>query len=127
MRYALVFTNPETYDWDETDMVIIESDTNPLDMDLDVLAAALAKTNVHEISRESGECSGLTETEWKVRLGNNSWFIRNCDDVDCVIGKNSEKRLRLDYLQRKEQACGLDKDELWEMTELESEVEKGEL
>lgn len=89
-KYAIVFTNPATFDWDDTDVMIIQSDTNPLDMDIKVLASALANVDGHEISRESGECSGLTKEEWEVILTEGSWFVRNCDDVDCTIVAQGE-------------------------------------
>lgn len=72
MRYALTFTNPETYDWNETDTIIIESNTNPIDMDIKKLANLIsANTRYYGV-----------EKDWIATLGNDSWFVRNCDDVD---------------------------------------------
>lgn len=74
MKYALTFTNPETYDWNETDTIIIDVPENPLDIKLDTLAGMLAEHVGRDYAKE----------EWSDILANDSWFVRNCDDVDVV-------------------------------------------
>ena len=74
MKYALTFTNPETYDWNETDTIIIDTPKNPLDIELDTLAGMLAEHARYDYTKE----------EWSDILANDSWFVRNCDDVDVV-------------------------------------------
>lgn len=74
MIYALTFTNPETYDWNETDTIIIDAPENPLNIKLDTLAGMLAEHARYDYSKE----------EWSDILANDSWFVRNCDDVDVV-------------------------------------------
>ena len=69
MRYALTITNPDTYAWGETDTFIIRTDTNPLDMGIKELSRVLIN-------------EGYDEDEAKEILGNDSWYIRNCDDID---------------------------------------------
>lgn len=75
MRYALTFTHPETYAWEETDTIIIETDTNPLDINIDTFAGMLA------------ECAGYdyNKSEWSDILGNGSCYVRNCEDIDITI------------------------------------------
>lgn len=72
MKYALTFTNPETYDWNETNTIIINTPKNPLDVPLNDLAKALA----------ASETSDYDEETWRNILGNDSWYVRNCDDLD---------------------------------------------
>lgn len=75
MKYALTFTNPETYDWNETDTIIIDTPKNPLDVPLNDLTKALAVSGVRDYNEEG----------WKDILGNDSWYVRNCDDQDADL------------------------------------------
>ena len=72
MRYALTFTNPETYDWNETDTIILETPKNPLDISLDTLAGVLAEKANYDYDK----------SEWSDILANDSWYVRNCEDTD---------------------------------------------
>lgn len=72
MRYALTFTNPETYDWNETDTIILETPKNPLDISLDTLAGVLAEKANYDYDK----------SEWSDILANDSWYVRNCEDAD---------------------------------------------
>ena len=73
MKYALTYTNPDEYDWGETNTMLIECDVNPLDVGLEKLAQVLA------------DYSGYDLVKAKEILGNDSWYIRNCDDTDATI------------------------------------------
>lgn len=77
-KYALTFTHPDNYNWEGVDTLIIECDKNPLDLPLDTLAEAIANTGQY--------ADAYSVEDWKVILGNDSWFVRNCDDVDVKIG-----------------------------------------
>lgn len=73
MKYALTYTDPNEYDWRETNTMLIECDVNPLDIGLDKLARVLA------------DYSGFEEEKTREILGNDSWYIRNCADTDATI------------------------------------------
>ena len=72
MKYALTFTNPENYDWNETDTIIIDSPINPLDIEKRKLVKALTESKYNDYD----------ENEWWDILANDSWFVRNFEDVD---------------------------------------------
>lgn len=80
MRYALTFTNPNTYDWNETNTIILETPVNPLDMSLDNLAGVLAEKAGYDYDK----------SEWSDILGNDSWYVRNCEDVDVDLWEGED-------------------------------------
>lgn len=84
MRYALTFTSdPNAYDWGDTDTVIVEVDTlrdegNRLWHDHpEVIEEALIK-----YGRSPEEARAIAKSDY--------WFVRNIDDVDVVIDFNNQ-------------------------------------
>lgn len=73
MKYAITYTNPGTYGWEETNTMLVECDRNPLDIGLEQLSRVLA------------DFAGCDEQEARDILGNDSWYIRNCSDTDATI------------------------------------------
>lgn len=83
-KYALTFYDPNHGTLDSVDTLIVECDTNPLDIPTDVLAKEIAHSAVYE---------GLYSEEDLQEILSNSdaWLIlRNCDDVDVKIGGNED-------------------------------------
>lgn len=61
-------------------------------------------------------CRHKTPHEWHPEEGDGGLIKKYIEET------SAEKQARLKYLQDKERVCGLDKDELWELTELEKEA-----
>lgn len=69
MRYAITFTIDDT--WNTADTLILETDTNPLDMDRQQL-----------VTMFESYLGGDTEKAEQVTEEPERWFLRNLDDTD---------------------------------------------
>ena len=67
MKYAITYALDDT--WDSVDTLIVETDTNPLDMPDDELAGIF-------------EADGIDHPQAMAIVEEGMWFARNTDDVD---------------------------------------------
>lgn len=67
MKYAIIYTVDG--DWETVDAVLVESDTNPVDMPDEELASIF-------------EADGIDYPQAMAIAEDGMWFARNTDDVD---------------------------------------------